>query len=566
MTAIGIDFGTTNSVVAHWSPNGVEVLDIDTPPAKWGNNLGFERIMPSVFAKDHDDRVLFGWAAKQSPSRFEAVKRMFATKRETITNDASDALEVDYLATMLFTQLRAAAALRGYDANQAVVTVPANSRGRARHLTKVCAGMGGLQVLALINEPTAAAMAYAVRKPGDRQLLVFDWGGGTLDVTILRSVDGVFMEQASKGLPTLGGIDFDTRVRKLLLRDVPDTSGWSALERRQFDLDVELAKIRLSTQEFTEVQLPDGRSRRVTREEFEKACESLIEEARRPIQQCLADISAGTGSINSLLMVGGTSKIPAVRRFVSELLNMSPEVDIDPMTAIGEGAAIAAAILTGELETNDFFVGTEHALGTVALDRTGHLTFSALIPRNHMLPAKQTETYSPATPNQKSAVISVIEGDPEAPLDHPDNVILKEWPIDFDSSSPDRSIDITYEYDVNGILHVTVTSAATGNVILQEQFTYVDMGPEDKRKLAEKAKAAHHAVKTGRVPEERAAKPTDPEVAKLLQQAEAVKQYLEDDDADVQDAVNALEKARPEDLEERKRGLRDALAPYSFLF
>src|SRR5690606_26679590 len=300
------------------------------------------------FAEGSEGQALFGWAAKRAETaRFEAVKRLFATQQESIIDDAGAVFAVEEVSTMLFAELKAAAARQGVDAQQAVITVPANSRGLARFRTKVCAGMGGFQVLALLNEPTAAAMAYAARYPGDRQVLVFDWGGGTLDVTILQSVDGVFLEQASKGLPTKGGLDFDTRLRKLLLDTIPDTSGWTPAQRHRFNLDVELAKIRLSQQEFTVVQLPDGESRRVTQGMFEEAVKPLIEEARRPIAQCLADIGAGPGAVDAVVMVGGTSKIPAVRRFVADLLEREPAVGIDPMTAVGEGAAIAAAVLAG---------------------------------------------------------------------------------------------------------------------------------------------------------------------------------------------------------------------------
>src|SRR5690606_39250971 len=357
---------------------------------------------------------------------------------------------VEEVSTMLFAELKAAAARQGVDAQQAVITVPANSRGLARFRTKVCAGMGGFQVLALLNEPTAAAMAYAARYPGDRQVLVFDWGGGTLDVTILQSVDGVFLEQASKGLPTKGGLDFDTRLRKLLLDTIPDTSGWTPAQRHRFQLDVELAKIRLSQQEFTVVQLPDGESRRITRSMFEEAVKPLIEEARRPIHQCLKDIGAGPGAVDAVVMVGGTSKIPAVRRFVAELLEQEPAVGIDPMTAVGEGAAIAAAVLTGELETHDFFVATEHALGTIAVHpTTDELTFSEIIPRNHKLPASKTETFRPLTPEQDRWTLQVIEGDPSMPLGHPDNVVLQEYHVRWEPGRADRTLDMTYEYDVD---------------------------------------------------------------------------------------------------------------------
>lgn len=570
MTTIGIDFGTSNSVVATWSGGGPEVLSIDSPLAEW-ENLGFDRIMPSVFARGTGNQAQFGWAAKRSQSgRFEAVKRLFATQGETITDDAGGSFVVEEVATMLFAELRAAALRQGVDARDAVVTVPANSRGLARHRTKICAAMGGLNVLALINEPTAAAMAYAARNPGDQQLLVFDWGGGTLDVTILRSTGGVFMEQASKGLPTRGGIDFDTRARKAILDSVEETSRWSPEERRRFELDVELAKVKLSSDESTVVQLPSGDSRRLTRARFEKEVRSLIDEARQPIERCLADIGAGPGSIDSVVMVGGTSKIPAIRTFVAEMLGCDPEVGIDPMTAVGEGAAIAAAILTDELETNDFFVATEHALGTVTFDpTTNDQSFSVLIPRNHKLPARRTETYVPFHPEQASVSISVIEGDPDEPVDHPDNVVLKAWtvPVPGETGSPNRSFDMTYDYDVDGILHITVVDNLTGATMLSDDIA--DGVTDDKRELVRIAKRARQTV-DGRdlTPAGSSAAHADPEANELIERARnQVIDFLDDDEkADVIAAVTALEQASPDDLESLKARLRDVLTPYGYLF
>jgi molecular chaperone DnaK len=569
MTAIGIDFGTTNSVVASWSPSGAEALSIDAPSGEW-TSLGFDRVMPSVFARAADGSTKFGWDAKRAETgRFEAVKRLFATQQSTVTDEAGDAFAVEEVATILFAELKAAAARQGIDAQQAVITVPANSRGLARHRTKICAGMGGFEVLALINEPTAAAMAFSARNPGDQQILVFDWGGGTLDVTVLRSVGGVFMEQASKGLPTKGGLDFDSRMRKLVLETVPDRNSWTAADRLRFDLDIELAKIKLSDQEFTVVQLPDGESRRITRGMYEEAISSLIEEARRPIEQCLRDLGAGAGAIDSVVMVGGTSKIPLVRRFVGEMLDRDPEVGVDPMTAVGEGAAIAAAILTGQLETNDFFVATEHALGTVTVSpEAGEFEFSVLIPRNHKLPASRTDTYFPAHNEQEAVTIKVIEGDPEVAVDHPDNVILKEWsvPVPGEIGAPNRAFEITYDYDVDGILKVRVADPATGAVMLEDDISYGIT--EDKRSLVRIADRAQEAVHGGFSAPSDSASTSDSEAAQLLQKAHVkVIPFLDGSDADaLRGAAAELESAATEDLDAAKAKLRDALSPYSYLF
>ena len=569
MTTIGIDFGTTNSVIAKWTPSGVDVLDIDSAAGEW-DKYGFTKVMPSVFANPNG-KILFGWDAKRARShRHEAVKRLFATQQQLISDDHGEALQVEEVATMLFKQLKHAAEQQGVDATKAVVTVPANSRGVARHRTKICAGLAGIEVLTLLNEPTAAAMAYAARHHGDQQLLVFDWGGGTLDVTILNAVDGVFMEQASKGLPTKGGIDFDSRLAQRIEETLTDTASWDTVEWHEFRLKVELAKVQLSEREAVEMRLPRGQTVRVTRSMFEQAVQRLIEEARRPIEQCLRDIGAGPGAIDALVMVGGTSKVPAVRRFVTELLDMEAVADVDAMTAVGEGAAVAASIVSGELKDNDFFVATEHALGTITHGRhDGKPKFSVLIERNHKLPASTTKPFRPVQEDQDSVLIRVIEGDPSFPVDHPDNVVLAEFDVDvpYAQQNPDQVFDVTYAYDVDGILHVQVHDAATGAPIGGHDIAFGVS--EDKRELVKLAGRAQRSMETGTLHRSDAAPSTaDAEVATLVQRARVrVIPFVDEEEADqIRVLVDRLQEATPSDVAAAKDALRAALAPYPFLF
>jgi molecular chaperone DnaK len=571
MKAVGIDFGTTNSVVASWSPGGTEVHHIDAAEGEW-LNLGFDRVMPSVFARSEDGSVHFGWDAKRHPgSRFEAVKRLFATQQELVTDGLGDAFAVEEVATMLFAEMKRAVQEQGVDAQRAVITVPANSRGMARHRTKVCAGMGGFEVLMLLNEPTAAAMAYAAHAPGDQQILVFDWGGGTLDVTVLQAIDGVFLEKASKGLPTSGGIDFDNRFARSITETVPDHRSWNDADRHRFRLSVELAKIKLSEQLETELLLPDGQTRRLTRSMFEDAVGPLIEESRKPIERCLADLGVGPGAIDAVVMVGGTSKIPAVRDFVADIMGTQPASGIDAMTAVGEGAAIAAAILTEELTSNDFVVSTEHALGTVTFDpmtQTEH--FSVLIPRNMMLPAKRTDTFVPVVQDTESVNLRVIEGDPEAAVDDPDNVVLESFslPVPGRPGDLERSFEITYRYDRNGILHIEATDPRTNETLLDEEISFGVAA--DRRELVRIAGRARDAVSSGRVdaPVVSSNITTDPEATELLQRAHVkVIPFLEDDEAAlVRKLVAQVETSEAAELDDAKQQLRAALAPYSYLF
>jgi len=561
MASVGIDFGTTNSVVAQYAGNSLSVLGIDDPPANWAA-IGFDKVMPTVFGLGNAGEPIFGWAAKQRPGSLAAVKRLL--RAEEIAEVEGVEFVVEEIATMIFGHLKRASARQGVAFDQAVVTIPANSRGVARHRTKLSAGMAGVQVLALMNEPTAAAMAYSMKSAHQETTMVVDWGGGTLDVTILRNVDGVFMEQASKGIQQLGGLDFDTALSKIVLDTVGDQSSWSAGERAGFRLDVERAKIQLSTAEEVSIPLPGGQYRQVTRRMYEQAIRAQIERVREPIEQCLADIGGNKADVDSLVLVGGTCMMPSIRNFVSELMEMGPASGVDPMTAVAEGAAVAAAILTGELDDRDFFVSTEHALGTVALDDTAGLAFSELIPRNHKLPARVTKTYFPVVPFQEMLDIQVIEGDPTKPLDDDDNVILKNWEIVLVEPQPlgDLSIELTYSYDVDGILHVGATDSL-GHELLDD---YVSYGATiDKRSLAKIAQRAANALDSGRLQASEVTHETElaPELRKLVTEIQTkIVPFIDDSEAaKLREAVKGVERNEQGAIEDLKAATRK----YSYL-
>ena len=565
MTAIGIDFGTTNSVASYLAGGQTQVLNLDTPPIEWAP-YGFDQVFPSIMA--HTDAGLaFGWAAKQARTgRFEAVKRLFATQLDFAMDAAGDALAVEEVATMLFAEIRQRVAGQGLDATSAVITVPANSKGRARHRTKICAGMAGFEVLGLINEPTAAAMAYAQKHPEARQLLVFDWGGGTLDVTVLHATQGVFIEQASSGLPTMGGLDFDSRLAKLVRQQMNSNELWSEEQKSDFRLQIELAKIRLSNATETTVRLPNGSSVRVSREQYEAEIRALIEEARTPIERVLSDIKAGPGAFDAVVMVGGTCRVPAVRNFVRDVLGVEPDLDINPMTAVAEGAAIAAAILSGASDDYDFFVSTEHALGTFAMDgRTKSMEFSTIIPRNHKLPAMAQESYSPVYEEQESVQIEVVEGDPD--VAEPDFTILKSWSVPLTLASGVRvnSFLLRYEWDVSGILHVTAVDEGTGATFLEDDISYGIA--EDKKKLAQMSSRARKAVESGSLSRDSTAVVDDSEAADMIAKARTkIIPFLDGEEAEsLLEIVSRLESSSGDDLANAKVDARRALAEYSYL-
>ena len=573
MSVVGIDFGTTNSVVAVNGPSGVEALPIDRPPADWAT-LGFDRVMPTIFGVSPDGEPVFGWEAKVgTDEKIEAVKRLF--REEEVVQIGDRTFMVEEVASLLFSHMKKRAQESGVDPRKCVVTVPANSRGLARFRTKVCAGMAGMEVLALINEPTAAAMAHSAKSSFDQRLMVVDWGGGTLDVTVLQASEGVFIEQASKGIQQLGGLDFDARLAKSILESVPDSDRWSGIMRAEFRLAVERAKILLSSQEFTTVPLPNGEVRRVTRQDFDDSARALVERVRQPIEQCLRDINGQPADIDALILVGGTCNIPLVRNFIGGLLETAPAEGVNPMTAIAEGAAIAASIMSGELEDNDFFVGTEHALGTFVVGSSGGLEFSTLIARNHKLPAKATESFVPVYDDQVSVVVKVVEGDPEVPTDHEDNVVLRE--IEF--ALPDRAtrgekaVEMTYTYDLDGILHVSVVDEMTGNTLVQEDVSF-GVGT-DRRGLVTLANRVRSTMDTHQVGDDYRSDRNDsdsdgvpPDLAVLLQRAKTKVIPFVDaaEAAEIRKLVGQIEHSSGSAQRQAGAALEDALAPYSYLF
>jgi molecular chaperone DnaK (HSP70) len=472
--SFGIDFGTTNSVLAEFDGKDARAVPLD----KW--NLddwqypSFEKLFPTVVGYSSTrSEPLFGWEAKlRSEESFAAVKRLL--KGDERVNLFGREYTAPTVVAGFFHALRSRASEQDLVVKRAVVTVPANATGAARFRTRAAARVGGIQVQALLNEPTAAAIAY-VNDMGDtaERILVFDWGGGTVDVTVLQYDDefGLFEEQASRGVTELGGLELDARLERIVLRKIGGNPGWSDSEVRQFRRDVERTKIRLSTEEFVSMTTPDfSRTIGIERAEFESEVTDLIMRSSEPLRACLADLRIDPSELDAVLMVGGTSQIPLVRQRIEDILDtetVSPEV-CDPMTAVARGAAIAAAILDGELDS-ELSVATTHALGTVS-KKDGHRAFSQIIPRNATLPRRESKTYEPQTESQSAIRLEVWEGDPEQPLDDPENFLLAEVRVELPPgrTKQKNAFDLTYTYNTDGLLHVKAETA-DGRCLLDEE-------------------------------------------------------------------------------------------------
>jgi molecular chaperone DnaK len=564
--AFGIDFGTTNSVLARATATGVETVPLETTiPLEWAER-GFDAVLPSVIGFEKD-RPTFGWAAKKRDrDRLEAVKRMFAT--DDMVTIGSNELKVEEAAAMLFRHMIKRAAESGIVGrlDRAVVTIPANSRGLARYRTKLSAGLAGIEVTALINEPTAAAMAHARMIARNQRILVFDWGGGTLDVTVLQAYDGTFIEQASKGIQRLGGIDVDAAFYAAVAARIPGSAEWTEHQRAAFRLDLELAKIQLSAQLTAHIPTPAGSYVDVTRSQFEEAVWPLIERTRGPVDTCLRE---SPSRIDHLVMVGGSSKMPGVRRFISEIVGVEPSEGVDPMTAVAVGAATAAGILQGTIDDLDFHVGTEHALGTIVHNpgspKDGE--FSVLISRNTKYPCRATSRYLPTKDFQEIVSIEVIEGDPEKPIKDEDNVVLKDWPITLPGRrlKDDAAFDITYEYDLDGILHVLVRDDGTGAVLMEEELAFG--AAEDRSTLPGMRRRIDGLMAEAAATTEDASSTLSPRVAAVLAKArnKVIPLVPDADRARLEELAARLEAAPAAEEEERLEALERELRHHTYL-
>ncbi|MFD9515734.1 Hsp70 family protein [Streptomyces sp. NPDC059979] len=491
MTAAGIDFGTTNSVAAQWNGEYVEVLEIGGQglDANWRRE-GFELLYPSVVGTSSlRPGTLFGWEAKlRSEHAVEACKRML--REEPFVMLGGERFAATTAAAGVFHAIAGAAEEEAAtEIREAVVTVPANATGAARFRTREAARAAGITVRTLLNEPTAAAIAYAHEMEVDGEFLVFDWGGGTMDATLLLHDDGFFDEKASRGVNLLGGLEIDARLRRLVLRRAPARGRWSPSEQRMFSLDIERAKILLSHQESVVVQTPDGVVVEVGQEEFSEAIQDLISQALDPVEECLEQARIDPRDLTAVLMIGGSSQIPAVRAAVSEALDceLVDTALCDPMTAVAEGAAITAAAMDGELRSIIRVVNT-HALGTITKDREGRRSFSALIDRNQRLPQQRVKSYEPTRDNVSKLTVEVWEGDPDREVDHPDNVKLTDLVLTYPQrgSAEDGVFDLEYTYSKEGLLAVKATLQKTGEVVLDGEVKVFGDGhvlPEVKQEL-----------------------------------------------------------------------------------
>ncbi|HYW20406.1 MAG TPA: molecular chaperone DnaK [Nodularia sp. (in: cyanobacteria)] len=484
---VGIDLGTTNSCVAVMEGGKPTVI---------ANAEGF-RTTPSVvaFAKNGDNLV--GQIAKRQgvmnpENTFYSVKRFLGRRYDEVGNEST---EVSYKvlssngnvkldcpivgkafapeeisAKVLRKLVEDASKYLGETVTQAVITVPAYFNDSQRQATKDAGKIAGIEVLRIINEPTAASLAYGFDKKSNETILVFDLGGGTFDVSILEVGDGVFEVLATSGDTHLGGDDFDKKIVDFLAEQFRKAEGIDLRQDKQalqrLTEAAEKAKIELSSVSQAEINLPfitatqDGPKHldtTLTRGKFEELCSDLIDRCRIPVENAIRDAKLSRADINEVVLVGGSTRIPAVQQVVKKVLDKDPNQSVNPDEVVAVGAAIQAGVLAGDvtgillLDVSPLSLGVE-TLGGV---------MTKIIPRNTTIPTKKSEVFSTAVDGQTNVEIHVLQGEREFSND---NKSLGTFRLDGIPPAPRGvpQIEVTFDIDANGILNVTAKDKGTG--------------------------------------------------------------------------------------------------------
>jgi molecular chaperone DnaK len=461
---IGIDLGTTNSVVAVMEGGEPTII----------TNAEGSRLTPSVVAFSKDGERMVGQVAHRqsitNPERtVESIKRHMGSKyKATIDNKEYTPQEIS---AMILQKLKSdAEAYLGETVNQAVITVPAYFSDSQRQATKDAGVIAGLEVLRIINEPTAASLAYGLEKGQDQTVLVYDLGGGTFDVSLLELGDGVFEVKATSGNTKLGGDDFDQRIIDYVAKEFKQSSGidlkQDKMALQRLKEAAEKAKIELSSLLNTTINLPfitaDASGPKhletsLTRAKFEELTRDLVEATMGPTRQALTDAGLEPKDVDKILLVGGSTRIPAVQEAIKNYFGKEPDKGINPDECVAMGAAIQAGVLAGEVKDVLLLDVTPLSLGIETLGEV----FTRIIERNTTIPTSKSQIFSTAADGQTSVEIHVLQGERAMAAD---NKTLGRFELTGIPSAPRGvpKIEVTFDIDANGIVHVSAKDLGTG--------------------------------------------------------------------------------------------------------